>query len=407
MIRFLPLIAFYLALCLSAHAFPVQVGQSPDNTLALTVQAIRSAQKSLLINIYQFSSEGVAAAIAERIRAGVHVEILREGQTVEGLSAQELDVQARLAQLMRARGDGRIYVMTATQRADRRYRFDHAKYAVIDGESLLIGSENYTDTGTPKPTQKPRTANRGWQVWAHEPKLAAEFTAIFRRDADPAQKDIQVLDAPASAPAPTFKAARLAFTGETLDASGAETVLSPDNSQAKTLELIGRARRTLDIEHMGFPSKWGRGESPIIQAVLEAARRGARVRVLINPDNAFAPPGSAADPASGPETQTIDGFNRVARDEKLDLTAVAADLRAMGVKAIHNKGVLVDGRYSLVASINWTQTSVVQNREAGLILESPAIHAHYDELFARDWAASQAKAGPGRADATARSRADR
>jgi phosphatidylserine/phosphatidylglycerophosphate/cardiolipin synthase-like enzyme len=122
------------------YAFPVELSYAPDTDLSLTVRSIQSAKQSIYLNIYELTSPDITNALLERLHAGVHIEILEEGSPAGGLSPAGKGIQSQLVHAMMASGHGsRFYEMTG-QAGNRRYNFDHAKYAVIDGESLLIGS---------------------------------------------------------------------------------------------------------------------------------------------------------------------------------------------------------------------------------------------------------------------------
>jgi phosphatidylserine/phosphatidylglycerophosphate/cardiolipin synthase-like enzyme len=415
-------------------AFPVEAAEAPTTTLSLTVGAIKSAKKSVLLNIYEFSSVDIAEALLDRIRAGVRVEILQEGQPVGGMSAAARGIQAQIAQAMRHAGSGnRLFEMTsraldeegerARKATKRRFRFDHAKYAVIDGKSLLIGSENYSPTGHPREKTK---GNRGWEVLVHEPRIAAEYTRIFRGDTDleagdlievtaeeeelralkpsydwlwspPLMADAEFeyeialplfLEDGLAAPAPFSASARPVL----LDASEARRITSPDNSLPALLDLVNSAQETLDVQQMTFDSEWGKGQkSPLLQAVIAAARRGVSVRVLLNDERVF---GGHNNTAPSKNLPTIRALNRLAKKEDLDLEARTADIKRMGITYIHNKGVLVDGDKTLVSSINWGRNAVLNNREAAVLLTSPEINRHYKGLFDDDWERSEKRLAP-------------
>ena len=138
-------------------------------------------------------------------------------------------------------------------------------------------------------------------------------------------------------------------------------------------------------------------------AVIEAARRGVKVRVLLNDESVFAKhkakENSEAELALGTEMGsnsatnsskyqnpvTMQILNDLASSENLDISATIADIEAMGVTYIHNKGILVDDDRVLVSSINWNQNSVMNNREAAVVVQSKDIHDYYETIFEKDW----------------------
>jgi phosphatidylserine/phosphatidylglycerophosphate/cardiolipin synthase-like enzyme len=55
---------------------------------------------------------------------------------------------------------------------------------------------------------------------------------------------------------------------------------------------------------------------------------------------------------------------------------------------IHAKMVLADGERGFVGSQNFTQTSLDENREIGIVLSEPALLKRLDATFERDAAAA-------------------
>lgn len=56
----------------------------------------------------------------------------------------------------------------------------------------------------------------------------------------------------------------------------------------------------------------------------------------------------------------------------------------------HNKGIIVDGEFVLVCSINFSNNSITNNREAGVIIRSTAVANYYLEVYNYDWDRSDA-----------------
>ena len=425
-IAFLGLVAAVSSLpSRAASAFPVVVSEAPTDNLSLTVGAIKSAKQSLYMNIYEFTSSEIADAVLDRIQNGVTVQIIEEGQPVGGLATAAVGIQDHLTQAMNAAGKGdRFFEMTSkASGGKRRYRYDHAKYAVIDGTTLLIGSENYSPTGNPEPNT---LGNRGWEVLIGDAAIAQEFMSIFTADSDTSHGDILSLGSgpqtvalsdPGSsltdlfmstpgaakkpvkprpckrncppqpqldAPSPVTPVSPEGLA--TLEASAVQRVTSPDTSLSGLVGLVNSARTSLDIEQMTFDKAWGNqgGQSPLFDAVVAAVKRGVKVRVLLNDESVFDHPGH---PAKRNNEETVTALNQLGQQ----VSAMICNRKAMGVDYIHNKGVLVDGELTLISSINWDQNSVTNNREAAVIITSPAVFSHYEALFEKDWQASSGK----------------
>jgi phosphatidylserine/phosphatidylglycerophosphate/cardiolipin synthase-like enzyme len=409
----------------NAYAFKVQVGTAPENSLSLILGAIGSAKRSLLINIYEFTSPEITQAIIDRINHGVHVEMLLEGTPIPQMSAASRGLQAQIAQAMGSRpGCCRLVEMRKGVGGVRRFHYDHAKYIVIDQSALLLGSENYSPGGHPEPGT---LGNRGWEVLIADPQPAQWFSKLFAMDSDPRQPDIfNLLNAGITAQAtplnvPMIAPARSAVMNPVLDATDGQIITSPDTSLKGTLALIQSARKTLDIEQMSFNMNWVtssnnvpnvKGMSPIAQAIADAARRGVRVRILLNDEFAFfsgnhrgdadetdgtgdEPDTTMSDTPAGKKIttnrRTVQAFTQLAASERLPIEARIANYKAMGVAYIHNKGVIVDGKITLIGSINWTQNSITNNREAAVALKSPQIAAYFGQAFNQDWNRSAAR----------------
>jgi phosphatidylserine/phosphatidylglycerophosphate/cardiolipin synthase-like enzyme len=64
-------------------------------------------------------------------------------------------------------------------------------------------------------------------------------------------------------------------------------------------------------------------------------------------------------------------------------------LRAINLASfthLHNKGVLVDRKAVIVSSTNWSENSITRAREAGVLVESPAVAGYYARVVDVDWA---------------------
>ncbi len=392
------LFLFALSSLPSQASFPVDVAYAPDTNLNLTVSAIKSAQHSILLNIYELTSPQIADALLGQIRAGVQVQILEEGQPVGGFSAASKGIESELAQAMRAAGKGdHLFVMTASSGASRRFHFDHGKYAVIDGNALLIGSENYSPTGNAVPGT---LGNRGWEVVIHNPQIAQNFQAVFQSDAVTTHGDVVdmtgsavmisefqcddlCLELDARKTMEPFSSSSLGDA--TFPADAVQRITSPDSSLSGLLGLINGARSSIDIELMTFDSAWPSGSNPLIGALEQAARRGVKIRVLLNDEAAFNNNGTGTvNLSSSKNIPTMKILNQFGSG----IVAKIANIKGMGVDYIHNKGMLVDGNITLISSINWDANSIQNNREAAVAISSSAVHAYYEGLFTKDWQVS-------------------
>lgn len=118
--------------------------------------------------------------------------------------------------------------------------------------------------------------------------------------------------------------------------------------------------------------------NPRLEAYIDAARRGATVRLLLD---------SHFDDVNNPlsNSATCNYVHQVAVNEHLRLRCALANPAGLG---IHNKMILlhVGGRgWVLVGSWNGTEQSTKGNREVQLQLQSDTAYAYLASLFVSDW----------------------
>lgn len=396
-----------LWLSIPLRAVTLDVSESPRSNLVLSLKAILSAQKSIVMNAYELTSYDVAEALIEKIQDGIRVEILQEGQPVGGISPEAIDIQKKIVKAMQANSDSQIHgywVMTSeTEKGKRRFRYNHAKYIIIDEKGVMVGSENYSPSGQPEPGSTSGT--RGWQTFIYDEQMAQNFIRIFRKDANTSHGDIITLYQPGKGKLPKILGTVSDWLGsmqntanniknrfawmlsdepKTLTADNIEFLTSPDSSLVGLLAFIESAQETLDIQLMSFNPMWGKtGErSPLLNALISAAKRGVKIRLLVNDSTVW----GASEEGDQKMLALIEA---AAKENQIELPTVIADLAEMRVKYVHNKGALADGYKTLISSINWNQNSVENNRETAISVDSKEINAHYQAIFDLDWIASR------------------
>ena len=383
---------------------------APDNNFKGLVRRFDSAQREILVSIYHFTGRQIADSLARAAQRGVSVHIYAEGVPVGGLPDKTLRLFRRLIRsgvtVSILRGDKDKQIL-------KRFRYDHSKYAIIDREWVVIGTENYGTTGHPIDT---RYGNRGWEIQIKNPDLVADLLKVWRWDTGRSNLDVVLgderlrVDGGSAEQAPELvgpskskskpkrlgtylnPAAPLSSQGE----MALQLVLSPDNSLSERGAIIGMvnaAQRELLVLQNSMPTRWGRGRkkvaSPLVSAVVAAARRGVKTRVLL--DAVF----YQLDPLKPDgNDDTVRYLNALAKKEGLDLKARIIDLETIGLSKIHAKGVLVDGDKTFVGSQNWSENSFRGNREVGVVIESKAVNGYYRRLFWRDWRYSPSSRHP-------------
>jgi phosphatidylserine/phosphatidylglycerophosphate/cardiolipin synthase-like enzyme len=373
---------------------------APDNNFQTLIAAIHDARKSIRVRLYEFTNMDIANALIEATKRGVKVWIFLEGSPVGGISDQSRYVMTKAA----AAGIEVYFLGVAVKGEIKpRYRFDHSKYVIIDDKKAIIGTENYGRTGVPI---DPSKGNRGWMVHVENPQLVKQLREVWDADFQPGvMHDVVSIHAssddaygmpyrdPSFVPDLQIKKGHYNRQVTPVDISAnmdLELVLSPDTSLHENRGLIGmiqRAQKELIIEQNSIRRRWGsvkdtHDETPnlLLQAVVAAARRGVKVRVLL--DSTWY---NIQGDFDRDNDDTVLYLQQLAEREKLDLQAKVINLETAHLEKIHTKGIIVDGKEVFVGSINWTENSFKGNREVGVIIRHPRVTEYYQKLFESDW----------------------
>jgi cardiolipin synthase len=344
---------------------------SPDSSYQVFARAVSDAERSLRINVYEFSSMELVSLLLGARERGIQETFLLEGGPVGGILAEEDCALRSLAD------EGvSLWIMETKGTAHARYRFNHAKYMIVDDRGILLTSENFNDNGFPLPAT---FGNRGWGVYIRDPEVTAYFQRVFEEDIGgndivPFQPAIQ------SCAFPSPVSYTIEFPSQEFSGARVTTVLAPDSSHQIT-EMIRLATESVDIEQ-AYIKNYSHGmPNPYLQEAIEAARKGVVVRVLL--DSSWF---NINEPQDNDEMVAY--INELGKTERIPISARCADLKNNRLDKIHNKGVIVDGDRVLISSINWNEQSPSFNREAGVIIDHPGVGAYYRAVFEDDWNAS-------------------
>lgn len=340
---------------------------SPDCSFSVLQREIDAASSSLFINLYQFENPYLMDAVLDALNRGVNVYLLLEGNPVGGVKDEELYI----AEKIRARGGGVRFCHDPF--------INHAKYAIIDNETTIVMSENWKNTGVPRDNT---FGNRGWGIVIKNEEVADYFKEVFFDDfyrGKELSTDIEVFnlktkvmtrEIPEGSYAPVFEPLT-SYCNFTLI-----PVLAPDTAMS-ILGMINSADESVYVQQFSTGRFWGEEANPFIAALIEAARRGCEVKVLLDSKDYNLKDWNDNDEA-------IAWLNKVASEENLNLEAKLADLDSLGLIKIHNKGLIVDADKVLITSLNWNANSIY-NREAGVIIENEEIASFFEHVFFHDW----------------------
>lgn len=377
------------------------VAIAPDNAYGAVAAEINAAQNSIYLESLTFENIGIMNALVSAVNRGVAVTVLLEGGPVGGLTDQERYI---CRELETAGGQCWFMISDDDQDIFDRYRYLHAKFMIIDGQRAVIGSENLSPDSLPYDDKNDGTwGRRGVVLITDAPGVVGRLQAIWAADFDPANHvDLfrwsavhPVYGPPPSDYEPITETGGITYTVRYPTPSiyqgtfSFEIVQSPENSLRTLDGLLGLVNQagagdTVLVQQLNERPHWGAtGSNPTadpnlrLEAYLAAARRGAKVRLLL--DAFFDTPGATSNHA------TCVRVNGIAQAENLNLQCIQANPTGLG---IHNKMVLisVDGLgYVHVGSLNGTEQSNKGNREVALQVQSNQAYNLLADMFERDW----------------------
>lgn len=382
-------------------AWGVAVG--PEGLYTPLAEILNRASQTIDLSLYTFEHPPLAQLLADIIRRGVHVRLLLDGAPPGGIT----NVQKWCVTQIAAAGGEVRYLAVADEAPTgykRRYRFTHAKYGVIDGHDVFVGTENLTLDAMPLPATQPVGGRRGFYLFTDAPGVSAALSDLFARDWRPALfADMHPYDPadpkygappadfvlPAAkvynvADAPFREVVRVEGMAPYAVISAPENALRPDAGLLALFAAAGPGDE-ITLVQMYEDKYWGESASnpiadpnPRLEAIIAAARRGARVRLLLD---------SYFDDAEQLRSNqaTVEYVRAIAAAEGLNLEARSGNPTAGG---IHAKLVLVrlgEHYWAAVGSLNGGETSHKLNREVVLLVDQRTIYERLYSVVEHDW----------------------
>jgi cardiolipin synthase len=322
---------------------------------------IRRARKSVQVHIFQLGGETgmrVVRALAERKAAGVDVQVLLDPNHGGAGSVKQQFMQC-VAALDQAGIRWRDYDLRGMPKGptwlSRLGLLDHTKLVVVDGEIALMGGMNFYDDGAP---------NHDYMVRIEGPAATRLGESINLDWVHSGSKDGTIALEPAS----TRGEATVAL---------AETSPRVRNIRGLLCERFLAARKKIWTEVLFLD------DDRVIDALGKARARGVDVKVILDP---------------------IKWGNHVPELEMLPFNgipnwAAVGRLLDAGVQVhwfdstvpkrnLHAKISMVDDRWVMTGSANYTYRSLDRSREIEMEAESTALAAQFGAQFEQDVASA-------------------
>jgi phosphatidylserine/phosphatidylglycerophosphate/cardiolipin synthase-like enzyme len=290
------------------------------------IEKINAAQTSIHIVSFEFDLTPVADALVAAKQRGVDVRWVTDDEN--GLEADMEPGHGQFAMLQNA---------GIEVRSDTRSALMHNKFWIFDGQIVWTGSTNITESGVFKQDNN--------TIVIQSPELAAIYETEFQEMWDgqfgpksPSQIEQQSL-------AVNGSPVQVIFTSE--DHAIAESIIPVVNSATQSI-------RFLAFSFTDFP---------LADAMIQRAKAG------VNVAGVFEKVGSDTDSA-----------------ELKTLYCAQVPVRRDGNGGfMHNKVIVVDQRYVITGSLNFSTNAEESNDENVIIIDNPDIAKLYMQDFERVW----------------------
>jgi cardiolipin synthase A/B len=299
----------------------LQVYVEPDAGDGFLIDAIRQAQKSILLEMYLLTNRKIITVLEDAAHRGIDVRVMLEMHPYGGGSISPSNTLDRLA----AAG-------VKTQGTNPAFALTHEKGMVIDNQTAYIMTSNFSLAAFGGNTS---TKNREYIIVDNNKQEIQAVVDIFNADWN---RNHAQYNAP-------------------------NLIVSPANSRHAFTTLINNAQKTLLIEAEEMQ------DSQIEQALINAAKRGVQVQVILPT------PKDASNDYNSRGIATIkQGGVQVKEDSKLYM---------------HAKIIVADGQKAFVGSENISTASLDRNRELGILIADSSVIATLQQTFQQDWTVSQ------------------
>jgi len=138
-------------------------------------------------------------------------------------------------------------------------------------------------------------------------------------------------------------------------------IILPDDSSRPVLDAVNAADRSIRIKMFAFSYR------PLLDAVVDAHRRGVHVKVMLNP-----------------ERRDGESDNDHARNV-LRQNAVSVTESSPAFRVTHEKSMVVDDEYAFVESSNWTDENFTTTRDYAVVTSRTREVAEISDCFDADW----------------------
>ncbi len=327
----------------------------PDAAYKVIYNSLAKCSVSFYLEVYTLSSEPLVNGLIAAHGRGVDVQVSLSHDRV---NSYEDDYTEEAAYRLDQAG---ILVTWCSSG----FAFTHAKFWIVDHEVSFVYSGNWAPSSIPQYEGARKNRELGYAF--NDTTIAAYYEGVFFDDQAignpyvgiPHLGNLQANETGGTYTHPFDEP----FT--TVEYMEVTPIFAPDNSYTLLKSLIDNATATLDIsqQYISF-------DCELLNDTKAAAQRGVSVRVLI------------PEPDSSSHNVTQELLSNNIQVRFFD-----------GLGHNHNKYISADGKITAVSSINWSNNSVDNNREAGAIVNCTSVATYFKTVFDYDWDNSEIPEG--------------
>lgn len=324
--------------------------------------AIAAAQHSVQLHAFQLGGDTgmrLVNNLIERHKAGVKVQVLIDPNHGGGGSGKAMMLRCMTA-LTEAGVPMRDYHMKGMPKGptwlSNLATLDHSKIVVVDGHTAFVGGMNFYDHGA---------LNHDYMVKIQGPS-ATQVGEMSNADWRHSGGSEGLIDLPKAGPMGTSRV------------EIAQTSPSANNIRSVITRYIDQAQKKVYVEVLFLD------DDMILDALVGAKQRGVDVRVILDPiDWGSHVPELDRLPFNGiPNWAAVKGL--------MDAEIPVYWYTPKGPhNNLHAKTAMIDGRYLLVGSPNFTYRALDRNRETLAAVEAPELAAQFEQTFLQDEASSE------------------
>ena len=387
-------------------SIPMICHVSPDAGWAELQKFISGTKKHLKVSMYDFTSEHILAFFQHHL-GSAKLQITLDDPP-RNPTADQPDPQTiiDLQNTFTTKFTSSWALVRSSPEADS-WMFPsayHIKVMVRDTDTVWLSSGNLNNSnqpaidpiGNPQPGDQniAKNSDRDWHVIIQSPELAKTFEAYL--DGDFQQATLHAATTPVAStakakpkkhtPMPnllglsdpvagnfTFAAPQLINEPVTIT-----PLLTPDQGiyQSAMLNLIDSVQESLYIQLQYIHPTSNAGDvkfMELIDAVAAKIKAGMDVRIILS------------------QFQLLKGGLEALQAANINLDNVKIQNR------VHNKGFVFDHKKVVVSSMNWSGQGVLENRDAGVLIDNATAAQYFEKIFLDDWNnhSQQQKAKPG------------